>query len=165
MTREELEQKLVVLMAGRAAEQLVFEELSTGTADDLAKATDIARSMVTRYGMDKDLGHATYEEERPSLLGMPYMGESQNFSEDTAKQIDESVREIINGAFERALSKLTEYQTTLQAGAQKLLLQETLDEDDLAELKAALPGADSGASEHVVALTQSADQEKPESIN
>ena len=138
MTRDELEKKLTVLMAGRAAEHLVFDELSTGAADDLAKATDIARSMVTRYGMDADLGHATYEMERPSLLGMPYMSETRNLSEDTAKRIDESTREIINAAFDRALAKLTEFRDTLEAGAKKLLQQETLDEGDLAELKAGL---------------------------
>jgi cell division protease FtsH len=139
MTRQELERKLTVLLAGRAAEQLVFGELSTGAADDLAKATDIARSMVMRYGMDADLGHATYEVQRPSLLGTPYITDERNLSEATAKQIDESVREIVNGAFDRALAKLTEFRDTLETGAQKLLQQETLDEADLAGLKAALP--------------------------
>lgn len=135
MTREELEKKLTVLLAGRAAEQLIFGEPSTGAADDLAKATDIARSMVTRYGMDAGLGHATYEKDQPSLLGMPYMSENRNLSEDTATRIDESMREIINAAFDRALAKLTEFRDTLEEGAQRLLKQETLDEDDLLELQ------------------------------
>ncbi len=71
MTQAELESKLTVLLGGRAAEQLVFGELSTGAADDLAKATEIARHMVARYGMDARLGHATYETERPTFLGAP----------------------------------------------------------------------------------------------
>lgn len=144
MTRDELEHKLTVLMGGRAAEHLVFEQLSTGAADDLAKATDIARSMVTRYGMDERLGHATYVTERPNLLGMPSLGESNHLSEATAKCIDESVREIVNSAFDRALAELTAHREILEAGAQKLLDQETLDEKDLAALKAELPIAAAG---------------------
>ena len=71
MTQQELEGKLTVLLAGRAAEHLVFGALSTGAADDLAKATEIARSMVTRYGMDPKLGQATYTTEHPTFLGVP----------------------------------------------------------------------------------------------
>ena len=71
MTREELENKMAVLLGGRAAEHIVFDELSTGAADDLAKATDIARSMVTRYGMDEELGQVAYEKVPQSFLGGP----------------------------------------------------------------------------------------------
>jgi cell division protease FtsH len=71
MTREELQEKMAVLLGGRAAEQLVFDHLSTGAADDLAKATDIARSMVTRYGMVPELGHVSYESESSAFFGGP----------------------------------------------------------------------------------------------
>ena len=71
MTRDELENKMAVLLGGRAAEKLVFDHLSTGAADDLAKVTDIARSMVMRYGMEEKLGHVAYEAERPLFLGIP----------------------------------------------------------------------------------------------
>src|SRR3546814_8490148 len=71
MTREELERKIAVLLGGRAAEKAVFGHLSTGAADDLARVTDIARSMVTRYGMDEALGYVTYDRDRPSFLGQP----------------------------------------------------------------------------------------------
>jgi cell division protease FtsH len=69
MTREELENKIAVLLGGRAAEKLVFDEVSTGAADDLAKATEIARSMVARYGMDETLGYVTYDIDRGGFLG------------------------------------------------------------------------------------------------
>jgi cell division protease FtsH len=69
---------------------------------------------------------------------MPYMSENRNLSEDTAKRIDDSMRAIINAAFDRALAKPTEFRDTLEAGAQRLLKQETLDEDDLLELQAGL---------------------------
>jgi cell division protease FtsH len=134
MTRPELENKLAVLLGGRASERLVFDEISTGAADDLTKATDIARSMVTRYGMDEELGHATYEVERPSFIGVPQVADSTRLSEATAQRIDESVREIIKNAFERATSVLAENRATLDLGAQQLLERETLDESELALL-------------------------------
>jgi len=71
MTRVELENKMAVLLGGRAAELVFFEHLSTGAADDLVKATDIARSMVLRYGMNEKLGHVVYEREQQSMLGPP----------------------------------------------------------------------------------------------
>ena len=138
MTREELENKLTVLLAGRAAEHLAFGHLSTGAADDLAKATDIARSMVTRYGMDEGLGHATYETERPTYLGMPSLGEPRNLSEDTTRRIDSATRLIVNAAFERAKQLLEQHRGVLEAGAKQLLEQETLDQDDLQGLKSQL---------------------------
>jgi cell division protease FtsH len=146
MTRKELENKLSVLLAGRAAEHLVFAEVSTGAADDLAKATEIARSMVTRYGMDERLGYATYEKDRPNFLGMPPVGEPQRISEATAQTIDEAVREIIHSAFERALACLTEHRAVLEAGAAKLLEEETLDENELKQIKAQLPVAAASAT-------------------
>jgi cell division protease FtsH len=127
-----------VLLAGRAAEHLAFGHLSTGAADDLAKATDIARSMVTRYGMDEGLGHATYETERPTFLGMPSLGEPRNLSEDTTRRIDAATRLIVNGAFERATRLLEQHRAVLDAGARQLLEQETLDQADLQALKSQL---------------------------
>jgi cell division protease FtsH len=139
MTREELEKKLTVLLGGRAAERLIFGHVSTGAADDLAKATDIARSMVTRYGMDERLGHATYEVEQHRFLDLALPRESHQLSEETTRTIDASVRDIVNGAFERALALLKERRSVLEAGARKLLQQETLDQSELATLQNALP--------------------------
>ena len=69
MTREELENKIAVLLGGRAAEKIIYDHVSTGAADELVKATDIARAMVARYGMDEDLGHVSYDTDRPGFLG------------------------------------------------------------------------------------------------
>ena len=94
MTREEFANKVGVLLGGRAAERLVFDKLSTGAADDLAKATDIARSMATRYGMEDALGSVAYETDRAPLLGtiewQTYL--ERQFSEETAREIDEAVK-------------------------------------------------------------------------
>ncbi|MGB7757014.1 MAG: ATP-dependent zinc metalloprotease FtsH, partial [Salinisphaera sp.] len=108
MTREELENKIAVLLGGRAAEKLVYGHLSTGAADDLSKATDLARSMVTRYGMDEQLGYVTYDHEPASLLGPGgYGGSSERpFSEQTADAIDSAVRAIIHDVFERVYAAL-----------------------------------------------------------
>jgi cell division protease FtsH len=149
MTREELENKLAVLLGGRAAERLVFDHLSTGAADDLARATEIARSMVTRYGMDEHLGHATYEADRPTFLGAAPMAEIRVLSEETNRSIDEAVRRIVNAAFERALELLKARRPTLEAGARTLLQQETLEQKDLEALQAALSAAEpTGVSSH-----------------
>ena len=141
MTREELENKLAVLLGGRAAESLIFEELSTGAADDLAKATEIARSMVTRYGMDERLGHATYETDRQTFLGVGTTVDTRPLSDDTARFIDEAVREILNRGFARALEILRTQRSVLEVGALKLLQQETLEENDIEELHLSLRDA------------------------
>jgi len=135
MTREELENKMAVLLGGRAAEEVVFGHLSTGAADDLAKVTDIARSMVMRYGMVKGLGHVAYEEERAPFLGGPLPQGHREFSEETAREIDVAVRAIVEGAYAKALEILRRHQATLTAWAGRLLEKETLGEAELNELR------------------------------
>ena len=137
MTREELENKMAVLLGGRAAEQVVFGHFSTGAADDLQKVTDIARSMIMRYGMDPSLGHVAYESERRSLLGdnLP-MGSERTYSEETAREIDRAVRGIVEQTFKRSVGILTERRATLERGATLLLEKETLVEQDLKALMA-----------------------------
>jgi cell division protease FtsH len=140
MTREELENKMTVLLGGRAAETVVFGHLSTGAADDLAKVTGIARSMALRYGMVEKLGYVSFDDERPNLLGVP-MAQPREYSEDTAREIDIAVRDIVHTAFDRAVALLTRERDTLERGAKLLLEKETLAEPELAELKAALKPA------------------------
>ena len=133
MTREELENKMAVLLGGRASESLIFERLSTGAADDLSKATDIARSMVTRYGMEEKLGHVTWDAEPRSFLDIqqrPNMLERQ-YSEETAHEIDCAVREILDHAYAKATEILTRRRADLQKGAAALLEKETLTEEEL----------------------------------
>ena len=137
MTREELEEKMAVLLGGRAAEQLIFGHLSTGAADDLAKATGIARSMVTRYAMVPELGHVSYESESSTFLGgtgTPMR--VREYSDDTAREIDTAVRDVVQAAFDRALRLLREERDTLETGAKQLLEKETLGEAELQALYA-----------------------------
>jgi cell division protease FtsH len=139
MTREELEGKLTVLLGGRAAEDLAFGHLSTGAADDLSRATDIARSMVTRYAMVPELGHSTYEEDPASFLGRPAPGlGGRLYSEATAREIDCAVRELVDAAFARARSLLAANRLVLEKAAGELLARETLAEAELRELFAGL---------------------------
>jgi cell division protease FtsH len=138
MTRQELENKMAVLLGGRAAETIVFGELSTGAADDLAKVTDIARSIVTRYGMSDELGLITYEKNQHSFLGgdqpalPPYP--ERSYSEATAREIDAAVKKIVDDAFRRTVNLLRTRRSLLEQGAHRLLEHETLDENDLAAL-------------------------------
>ncbi|HEY9870906.1 MAG TPA: ATP-dependent zinc metalloprotease FtsH [Candidatus Obscuribacterales bacterium] len=133
MTRQELEDKMTVLLGGRAAESIVFGELSTGAADDLGKATDIARSMVTRFGMNEKLGPVTYEAEPPSFLhgaGIPAWTE-RRFSEETARDIDCAIKDLVEAAFQRAVNILRRNRAALEESARNLLAKETLTQDEL----------------------------------
>jgi cell division protease FtsH len=125
MTRDELENKMAVLLGGRAAEHLVFGHLSTGAADDLSKATEIARSMVTRFGMGAELGPVTYETEPTPFLGQAY-GSQRLYGEETAREIDIAVRGIIEAQFQRARAILAANRALLDDAARTLLANETL---------------------------------------
>ncbi|OGA49489.1 MAG: cell division protein FtsH [Betaproteobacteria bacterium RIFCSPLOWO2_12_FULL_62_13] len=147
MTRAELENKMAVLLGGRASEHVVFGHLSTGAADDLVKVTGIARSMVTRFGMVEKLGHVAYEADRPAFLDIPGAGLRQReFSEETAREIDCAVREIVKHAFDKALAIVTERRGVLEQGAQLLLQKETLIEEDLKPFRQELSCSDGRAS-------------------
>ena len=137
MTRQELENKMSVLLGGRAAELTVFGHLSTGAADDLRRVTDIARSMVTRYGMSERLGSVAYDRDPRSFLtgpDLPPQPREQDYAEETAAVIDKEVRGIVQSAMERALGILRERRDVLERTAQRLLEKETLDEKELTEL-------------------------------
>jgi cell division protease FtsH len=136
MTRDELETKMSVLLGGRAAEYVVFGHYSTGAADDLAKVTSIARSMVMRYGMDEKLGPVSYEQERTPFLEGVRSAVPKEFSEDTAREIDQSVRDIVGRSFERSVRILTEKRALLDKTARELLQKETLNEEDLKAVRA-----------------------------
>jgi cell division protease FtsH len=144
MGRDELESKMAVLLGGRAAELLIFGIPSTGAADDLAKATEIARAIVMRYGMNEKLGLMAYEADRPLLLpGVLAPEGERRYSEDTGREIDCAVRESLRAAFDKATALLTRGRRVLERGAKSLLERETLGEAELAKLKEefeALPG-------------------------
>ncbi|MBX2883588.1 MAG: ATP-dependent zinc metalloprotease FtsH [Granulosicoccus sp.] len=137
MSKEELKDKIAVLLGGRAAEKLMFDHLSTGASDDISRATDIARNMVTRYGMDPELGSVAYE----TTQGANHLGNAQtskDYSEKTAQEIDDSIRDIINDDSDRALRILQSNRDILESTAKTLLEKETLDENDLKSLTTAL---------------------------
>ena len=136
MTRAELEHKMAGLLGGRAAEQLVFGEISTGAADDLAKATDIARAMVLRYGMSEALGNVAYDRDRSPFLQPAYpVPQERNYSEDTAQAVDNAVRSFVAQAFEQASAILRRNRGLLDRTAAALLETETLSEPEIERVK------------------------------
>ena len=123
-----------MLLGGRAAEWIVFEHLSTGAADDLVKVTDIARAMVTRYGMTERLGHVALEKDRRSFLAtdQPYYGpQERDYSDETAAAVDEEVKRIVEETFGRTVALLQERREILDASSRLLLERETLGEEEL----------------------------------
>jgi len=137
MTRAELENRMMVLLGGRAAEELVFGHFSTGAADDLQKVTSIARAVVTRYGMDDELGHVVYEKEQANHLGQvaPSFGD-RPYSEATAREIDLAVRDIVADMYRRTFELLRARESLLRQSATELLERETLGEGDLERIRA-----------------------------
>jgi cell division protease FtsH len=136
MGRHELEDRMTVLMGGRAAEILLGEDVSTGAADDLAKATDIARGMVLRFGMDDKLGPVAWDTEQGQFLQQPgVFWRPRQFSDETAHEIDLAVRSRLEGALAQAVAILKTNRTELDEGAAALLAHETLSADELPKPK------------------------------
>ncbi len=132
MGAAELQARMAVLMGGRAAEMLLGTDVSTGAADDLAKATDIARGMVMRFGMDPDLGPVALDTDQGQFLNDPgAYWRPRRFSETTAREVDEAVRALLKRALERALAILRTNRAQLDEGAAALLAHETLTGDEL----------------------------------
>ena len=136
MTRSELEDRLCVLLGGRVAEELVFGDISTGAQDDLQKATDIAESMVMRYGMSEVLGLRTFEPQRRSAFLDAPMSSRKEYSEQVASVIDTEVEKLIERAHERVRHLLTDRRTILDQVAQRLLEKEVMDGDELRQFLA-----------------------------
>src|SRR5438552_2167387 len=130
MTRRELEDRIAVLLGGRVAEELVYGEVSTGAHNDLERATEIARLMVTKYGMSERVGLATFGERTPLFLKGTGMGE-RDYSEETARTIDEEVRAILDRTHDRVRGILTAKKAVLVAAAQDLKRLETLEGEPL----------------------------------
>jgi cell division protease FtsH len=135
MTQSELESRIQVLLAGTIAEEMIFEDVSSGAQNDLERATEIARSMVTDYGMSR-LGRVNYRESnRNPFLATAYdMPSMQHHSEQTAREIDEEMKRIINEGLDRARSILETRKAALVAVAQELMKQEVIDSDELSRL-------------------------------
>jgi cell division protease FtsH len=134
LTRSELLDRLAVLVGGRVAEELVFGETSTGAQNDLQRATDIARSMVTEYGMSDRLGLVTYERDRRPMLLPDSFSPSKTYSEEKASQIDKEISRIIEETHERVRGLLSGRRKVLDDLAHLLLEKEVVQGDELREL-------------------------------
>ncbi len=131
MTRSELLDRMVALLGGRAAEEIVFNEISTGAQNDLEKATDIARRMVKEYGMSKRIGLVTYEQRRqPFLVGLQTVSE-KHYSEETAREIDKEVESLLEESYHRTKQILLAHRPLLDEMANLLLAKEVLEGEEL----------------------------------
>ncbi|MBJ2177912.1 ATP-dependent zinc metalloprotease FtsH [Pseudomonas veronii] len=130
-----LKDRIVVLMAGRAAEFLIYAQTSTGAADDLARATDIARQLVTRFGMSAELGQSVLERQNMTYLGEQMQSTGQkDYSEQTAREVDLCIRGLLDEAYARAKSLLQAHRADLEAGARLLMEKESLTPEDFPAL-------------------------------
>jgi cell division protease FtsH len=134
MSRNELLEKIDVLLGGRAAETIIFGDITTGAQNDLQRATEIARSMVTLYGMTENLGAVAYQQTPNPFLQQPGLSPPREISEETARMIDEEVRTIIEKRLEGVLMTLHKHEDLLHLVAGKLLEKETLEAEEFLEL-------------------------------
>jgi cell division protease FtsH len=136
MTRSELLDQLTVMMGGRAAEEIIFQgEISTGAADDLERASELARQMITRFGMSARLGNLTYGKPHAGrFVESAFTMEERNYSERTAEAIDDEVHRIVNECYERSMTILSSRHEQLGRIAQELIRRETLDRPALDDL-------------------------------
>jgi cell division protease FtsH len=143
LTREDLLSQLSVLLAGRSAEEIAFGRISTGAQNDLQRATDIARSMVTEFGMSDLLGAVNYNgHQRPAFLDNPFASERGNYSEETALQIDSEVKRILGEAHETARRVLRERRATLDSLSERLLEKEVIEAEELKAIMGGVPPKD-----------------------
>jgi cell division protease FtsH len=143
LTREDLLSQLSVLLAGRSAEEIAFGRISTGAQNDLQRATDIARSMVTEFGMSDLLGAVNYDgNKRPVFLDAAFGTERGNYSEETALKIDAEVKRILGEAHETARRVLRERRATLDALSERLLEKEVIEAEELKAIMGSVPPKD-----------------------
>jgi cell division protease FtsH len=138
-SKTEFEDKIAGFLGGNAAERLVFGDTTTGASNDIEKATDLARRMVTEFGMSDRLGPLAFGKRDELVFLGREIGEQRNYSDDVAKQIDEEVRAIIDNAYQRATDVLVQYRDKLVALAEKLIVEETVDAEEFEKLFTDLP--------------------------
>lgn len=127
LSKRELEERIAVCLGGRVAEQLVLGDISTGASNDIQKASEIARSMVTKYGMSEKLGTISYENSSSEIFIGRSMAQARSYSEEIAGLIDEEIQSIVNTAYRRCEEILTQHRKELELTAQYLLSYETMD--------------------------------------
>jgi cell division protease FtsH len=150
MTRSDLLSQLAVLLGGRTAEEIALGEISTGAQNDLQRATDIARAMVTEFGMSDAVGTVNYEgNRRARFLDMPMPQERGNYGDDTARLIDAEIKRIVSDAHETARTVLTDNREKLETVTRRLLEVEVMEGEELRQLLGlpAAPPAESAAPE------------------
>ena len=155
-SRAELEAYLAHCLGGRVAEEIVFNEITTGAANDIEKATDISRSMVTKYGMSEKLGPLTFGKKSEQVFLGRDLHEDRNYSEEVANQIDQEVRRLVERAHDRARDLLTRNREVLESIVAELLEKEVVDGDDLSRI-IAQHGASDKASDPASAKPLDAD--------
>jgi len=138
-SKTEFEDKIAGLLGGNASERLIFGDTTTGSSNDIEKATDLARRMVTEFGMSERLGPLAFGKRDELVFLGREIGEQRNYSDDVAKQIDEEVRLIIDQAYQRATDVIVQYRDKLVALAEKLVAEETVDAEEFEKLFSDLP--------------------------
>jgi cell division protease FtsH len=153
-SKAEFEDKIAGMLGGNAAERLIFGDITTGSSNDIEKATNVARRMVTEFGMSEKLGPLAFGKREELVFLGREIGEQRNYSDDVAKQIDEEVRAIIDRAYARAMDVLTRYKDRLIQLAEKLVAEETVEQEAFEALFADLPDPrkDAGGSNTPVPL-------------
>jgi cell division protease FtsH len=138
-SKAEFEDKIAGMLGGNASERLIFGDTTTGASNDIEKATNLARRMVTEFGMSERLGPLAFGKRDELVFLGREIGEQRNFSEDVARQIDEEVRAIIDRAYTRAMDVLTTHKDRLIQLAERLVAQETIEHDEFQAMFADLP--------------------------
>jgi cell division protease FtsH len=141
-SKTEFEDKIAGLLGGNASERLIFGDTTTGSSNDIEKATDLARRMVTEFGMSERLGPLAFGKRDELVFLGREIGEQRNYSDEVAKQIDEEVRAIIDRAYQRATDTIVQYRDKLVALAEKLIVEETVDAEEFEKLFGDLPPKD-----------------------
>lgn len=136
-SREQFEDNIAALMGGRAAEELVFNQFTTGASHDLQMVTSRARAMVTQFGMSETLGPRTFGSGQSAIFLGRELGEQRDYSEQAAEEIDNEIRRIVETAYQRSKDLLTEHRNKLDTLAKILLERETLDRSEFEELMTA----------------------------
>jgi len=131
MTREFAQNQIAILMGGRVAEEIVFGQKTTGAGNDIERATELARSMVTEWGMSDEFGPLNFSAGKQEVFLGRDFSSSDRHSEDTAQRIDAEIRRIVTQQYNRAMEILTNHRKELEQIAESLLEYETLDGDDI----------------------------------
>ena len=134
ITLDQLQARLAMAMGGRAAEELVFDQITTGATNDLEQATNIARTMVTRFGMSKKLGPRTFGKREELVFLGREISEQRDYSDSVAEQIDDEVHSLIDGAYQTAMRLLKEYRPNLEKISSYLMENETIEEEEFADV-------------------------------